>query len=130
MFSIAAENVRPTTVTANVAADLAGKEGYVVEQIAGSEKVQLYTNGIPYAVLGERIQGSDQWNAYPINNGGRVPCIAGGAINTPAYVKVANGGKIVAADSLDNAIGVKRYPTAAAAANDVIAVDLGFVQAP
>lgn len=130
MLGISAENARLITVTANVAADLAGKEGHVVEQVAGSEKVQLYTNGIPYAVLGERLQGSDQWNAYLIGAGGKVPCIAGGAINSPAYVKPQNGGKVVAAAQGNLAIGTKRYPAAAAADGDVVAVDLAFVTMP
>jgi hypothetical protein len=130
MFSITAENAKTITVTAEVAADLAGKEGHVVEQVAGKRTVQLYTNGIPYAVLGERIQGSDQWSAYPINGGGIVPCVAGGVINTPAYVKPQNGGKVVAAASGNLAIGTKREPLNAAADNDVVAVDLGLVTMP
>jgi hypothetical protein len=130
MLSITALNARVITVTANVAADLAGKEGYVVEQVAASDKVQLYTNGIPYAVLGERIQGGSQWNAYLIGGGGIVPCVAGGAINSPAYVKPANGGKIVAAAQGNLAIGTKRDPSTAAADGDVVGVDLAFITMP
>lgn len=130
MLKITAENARLTTVTANVPADLAGKEGYIVEQVAGSEKVQLYTNGIPYAVLYERLQGAGDWSAYLISAGGIVPCIAGGAINTPAYVKPANGGKVVAAAQGNLTCGVKRYPVAAAADGDVVAVELVQVDMP
>lgn len=130
MLSIIAVGCQYTTVTAAVAADLAAKEGYIVEQVAAAETVQLYTNGIPYAVLVERLQGADQWKAALIGGGGICPCIAGGAINSPAYVKPANGGKVVAAAQGNLAIGTKRAPAAAAADGDVIAVDLAFITMP
>lgn len=117
-------------MTANVAADLANKEGYVIEQIAASKKVQLFTTGIEYAILGERIQGSDQWYAYLIGGGGIAPCVTSGAINSPGYVKAANGGTIVAASSGNRCIGVKRVPETAAASGDVVGVDLGFQAMP
>lgn len=130
MLSITTENVQEVTVTAAVAADLANKEGYVVEQVAAAKTVQLYTNGIPYAVLISRLQGGAQWRAALIGGGGICPCIAGGAINSPAYVKPANGGKVVAAAQGNLAIGTKRDPAAAAADGDVIGVDLAFVTMP
>ncbi|HMJ91671.1 MAG TPA: hypothetical protein VK530_17750 [Candidatus Acidoferrum sp.] len=130
MLKILAENAKLITVTASVAADLANKEGYVVEQIAASNKVQLYTTGIPYAVLGERIQGSDQWNAYDLRGGGIVPCVAGGAINTPSYVKPANGGKVVAGAQNDHCVGVKRDPVAACADGEAIGVHVGLSVMP
>ncbi|HEX3890706.1 MAG TPA: hypothetical protein VHX90_07635 [Verrucomicrobiae bacterium] len=130
MLSIVAIGCREITVAANVANDLANKEGYIIEQVAASDKVQLYTNGIPYAVLGERIQGGDQWRAYLIGAGGIAPCVAGGAINAPAYVKPQNGGQVVAAASTNPCIGTKRDPSDAAAAGDVIGVDLSFVTMP
>lgn len=130
MFSISAEGCTEISVTAAVAADLAGKEGYIVEQVSADKTVQLYTSGIPYAVLGERIQGSDQWRAYLIGGGGKAPCVAGGAITTPAYVKAASGGKVVAASSGDSCVGVKRAPSTAAADGDIIGVDLGLIVRP
>lgn len=131
MLKITAEGCTLVTVTANVLADLAGKEGYIVEQVANSDKVQLYTNGIPYAVLVERLQGSDQWSAALINGGGTVGCIQDGATAVPAYVKPANGGKVTAAASGNLALGTKRYPVASTGADgDRIAVDLGLVTMP
>lgn len=110
------------TYKAAVAADLIGKEGYVVEQVAAAETIQLYTNGIPLGVLHQRQEGSDQWTVRLLGKGGTVKVVAGGAINTPAYVKPSNGGKVAAAASADLAIGVKTSPVAAAAANDVIEI--------
>jgi hypothetical protein len=107
---------------ANVAADLEGKEGYVVEQVAGSDKIQLYTNGIPLGVLQERLEGTDTWNVRLLGKGGTVKVVAGGAINTPAYVKPANGGKVEAAAQNNLAIGVKTSPAAAAADGDFIEI--------
>lgn len=130
MLKITAENCQRITVTANVTGDLANKEGYIVEQVAAAKTVQLFTSGIPYAVLGERIQDSDQWFAYLIGGGGIAPCVAGGAINSPAYVKAQSGGKVVAASSTNLSIGAKRNPTAAAADGDVVGVDLFFVIMP
>ncbi len=130
MVKITNEGCKLVTVTANVLADLAGKEGYVVEQVAASEKVQLYTNGIPYAVLVERLQGSDQWSAALIQGGGLCGCVANGAIDSPGYVKAANGGKVTAASSTNQCIGTKRYPTASSADGDRIMVDLGLVVMP
>lgn len=132
MLKITAVGCREITVTAEVAADLAGKEGYIVEQIAAKETVQLYTNGIPYAVLGERLQGGAQWKAYLIGGGGMAPCItgAGGIGALPAYVKPANGGKVVAAAQGNLAIGTKRDPAGATADGEVVGVDLAFITMP
>jgi len=130
MLKVSNENVQIITVTANVAGDLADKEGYVVEQVAASDKVQLYTNGVPFAVLLERIQGGSDWKAALIGGGGICRAVAGGAINSPAYVKPQNGGKVIAAASGNLAIGTKRKPSAAAADGDIIGVDLGFVTMP
>lgn len=115
---------------AEVAADLAGKESYVVEQVAGKETIQLYTNGIPIGVLHQRMEGSDVWNVRLFGKGGTVKCVAGGAINTPAYVKPANGGKVVAAAQGNLAVGVKTSPVAASADGDVIEVVDNFVTVP
>lgn len=110
------------TYKAAVAADLIGKENLVVEQVAGAETIQLFTNGIPLGTLFQRLEGSDQWTVRLLGKGGTLKAIAGGAINSPAYVKPANGGKVVAAAQADLAIGIKTSPVAAAAANDVIEV--------
>lgn len=130
MLKITAEGCTEITVTAAVPDDLANKEGYVVEQVAATDTVQLYTNGVPYAVLGERIQGGSQWKAYLIGGGGIAPCVAGGAINSPAYVKVQNGGKVVAAASTNLCVGTKRLPTTAAADGRFVGVDLALVTMP
>ena len=98
---------------------------------ANSEKVQLYTNGIPYAVLVERLQGSDQWSAALIQGGGLCGVIQDGATAVPAYVKAANGGKVTAAASGNLAVGVKRYPVANTGADaDRVMVDLGLATMP
>ena len=115
---------------AAVAADLDGKEGYVVEQVAGTENIQLYTNGIPIGVLQERLEGGDTWNVRLFGKGGTLNCVAGGAINTPAYVKPANGGKVVAAAQGNLAVGIKTSPAAAAADGDVIEIIDNFVTMP
>jgi len=115
---------------AAVAADLLGKEGYVVEQVAGAETIQLYTNGIPLGVLHSRLEGQDVWTVRLIGKGGTLKCVAGGAINSPAYVKPANGGKVVAAASGNLSIGVKTSPVVAAADGDVIEVVDNLVTMP
>jgi hypothetical protein len=130
MLTQGAQGGQIITVEANVVADLAGKEGFVVEQVAASKKVQLFTNGIPFAVLKERLQGAGDWSAYEVQGGGLVPCVAGGAINSPDYVKPANGGKLVAATTGNLACGVKRSPVTAAADGDIILVQLGTVTVP
>jgi hypothetical protein len=115
---------------AAVAADLLGKEGYVVEQVAATETIQLYTNGIPLGVLHSRLEGQDVWSVRLFGKGGTVKCVAGGAINSPAYVKPANGGKVVAAAQGNLAVGFKTSPVAAAADGDVIEVVDNFITMP
>lgn len=118
------------TVTANVPADLAGKEYYVVEQVAASEKVQLYTNGLPYAVLVERLQGGGDWSAALINAGGICPVVTDGAIVCGVMVKAANGGKATTAASGNLAMGIKRAPTAGGADGVYAETDLGIMTMP
>ena len=115
---------------AEVAADLAGKEGYVVEMVANKETVQLFNGGIPIGVLEQRMQGSEDWTVRLLGKGGTLKVKAGGAIATPAYVKPANGGKVVAAAQGNLAIGVKVSPAAAAADGDVIEIVDVFVTMP
>ena len=104
----------------NVDQALVGKEGYVVEIIAGN-KIQLYAAGIPIGVIMQRLEGSNAYSVRLFGKGGTLRAIAGGALNSPAYVKAANGGKMVAANSGDKCHGVCISP-AVAAANDVIEV--------
>lgn len=104
----------------NVAGALVGKEGYVVEITAGN-KIQLYNAGIPIGVLLQRLEGSNAWAVRLFGKGGTCRAIAGGAINTPAYVKAAAGGQMVAANSADKCHGIAISP-AVAAQNDVIEI--------
>lgn len=114
---------------AAVAADLIGKEGYAVEQVAGAETIQLYTNGICIGFLKERLEGSDHWNVALIGKGGTTKVVAGDAIASPGYVKVANGGKVVAAAAA-LAVGIKTSPVGNSADGDVIEIISGYVTAP
>jgi hypothetical protein len=118
------------TFKAAVAADLIGKEGYVVEQVAGAETIQLFTTGKPLGVLHQRLEGSDQWSVRLIGKGGTVRVKAGGAINTPDYVKPANGGKVTAAVSTNLAIGLKISPVAASVDGDIIEISDAYVTVP
>lgn len=108
------------TFEADVADALVGKEGLVVEITAGN-KIQLYAAGIPIGVLQQRLEGSQAWNVRMFGKGGTLRAVAGGAINAPAYVKAAAGGKMVAAASADKCHGVAIQP-AVIALNDVIEV--------
>lgn len=107
---------------AAVAADLLGKEKYLVEQVAGAETIQLFTSGIPLGVLHQKLEGDDVWSVRLLGKGGTVKVIANGVIATPAYVKAENGGKVVASSSTNLSIGVKTSPVADAAAGDVIEI--------
>lgn len=118
------------TYIAAVPANLIGKEGYVVEQIAATETIQLFTSGIPLGVLQQRLEGDDAWSVRLFGKGGTLKVVAGGAINTPAYVKPASGGKVVAASSGNLAVGVKTLPSAAAADGDVIEIVDNFITMP
>ena len=104
----------------NVAGALVGKEGYGVEIVAGN-KIQLYNAGIPIGVLLQRLEGSNAWNVRLLGKGGTLRAVAGGAINSPAYVKFAAGGLMVAANSADKCHGIAIQP-AVAAQTDIIEV--------
>lgn len=106
---------------ADVPANLVGMEGYVVEIVAGKSTIQLYQAGIPIGVLLQRLEGSNAWNVHLFGKGGTCRAVAGGAINAPAFVKAAAGGKMVAAASADKCQGIAILPLIAAA-NDVIEV--------
>ena len=118
------------TYLAAVAANLIGKEGYAVEQVAGTETIQLYTTGPLLGFLQERLEGDDAWSVRLAGKGGTVKCVAGGAINTPGYVKPASGGKVVAAASTNLACGLKTLPTAASVDGDVIEIVDNFITVP
>jgi hypothetical protein len=104
----------------NVAGALVGKEGCVVEIVAGN-KIQLYNAGIPIGVLYQRLEGSNAWDVRLFGKGGTLRAIAGGAINCPAYVKAQAGGLMIAAGSGDKCHGVAIQPNMCAQ-NDVIEV--------
>ncbi|HMP82611.1 MAG TPA: hypothetical protein PKA41_07930 [Verrucomicrobiota bacterium] len=114
---------------AAVAADLIGKEGYAVEQVAGAETIQLYTSGVCIGFLKERLEGSDHWNVALIGKGGTVKVVAGGAIASPGFVKPQSGGKVIAAAAA-LACGIKISPVANSADGDVIEIISGYVTAP
>lgn len=116
---------------ANVPADLVGKEGYAVEQVANTKKIQLYTgNGLLLGWLVQRLEGDVSWSVRLAGKGGTARCVAGGVINTPGYVKAQNGGTMIAANSGDKAHGKKIAPNAASAANDFIEIVDGFEVVP
>lgn len=115
---------------AAVAADLIGKEGYAVEQVAGAETIQLYTAGPLLGFLDQRLEGGDQWSVRLLGKGGTVKAVAGGAIATPGYVKPANGGKVVAAAQGNLGCGSKVSPVANSADGDVIEIHDYVVTVP
>jgi len=112
-------------------ANLVGKEGYAVEQVAGTNTIQLYTVGPLLGWLFERLEGDTTWNVRLAGKGGTVRAVAGGAIaQAPAYVKVQNGGTMITANSGDKAHGVKINPPGVDAQNDIIEIVDGFQVVP
>jgi hypothetical protein len=100
----------------NVADALVGKEGYPVELVAGTLNVQLFNAGIYIGDMFERLEGSQ---AVGVNLRGPIKkAIAGGALNSPAYVKMTAGG-LVAANSADKAHGIVIFPFVCAQ-NDIV----------
>ena len=95
----------------NVAGALVGKENYPVEIAAVDSNnrptIQLFNAGIYIGTIHERLEGS---SAYLVHTRGPIrKCLAGGAINAPAYVKqTANG--LVAANSGDKICGIAIAP--------------------
>jgi hypothetical protein len=92
----------------NVAAALVGKENYPVELVdADTQKIQILASGILIGTISERLEGS---SAYLVHTRGPIrKCIAGGAINAPAYVKMGATG-VVAASSGDKCCGIAINP--------------------
>lgn len=91
----------------NVDGALTGKEGYPVELVQGSLKIQAFNAGIYIGTLFERLEGSSAWKVQL--RGRIVKAVAGGAINAPAYVKQSATG-LVAANSGDKCVGIAIYP--------------------
>jgi hypothetical protein len=123
MAKITYVNTAYRSFEANVPDDLVGKEGYVVEVVAGSTKIQIYQAGIPIGVLQERLEGSAAWNVRMFGKGGTLRGVSGGAINAPAYVKPAAGGTMTAAGSADKCCGVALLPLVAAAGDVIEVID-------
>jgi len=95
----------------NVADALVGLEDTPVELAAGTLNIQALAAGILIGTLRERLEGSQ---SFGVNLRGPIRgCIAGGAINAPAYVKMGATG-LVAANSADKICGIAIYPFAAA----------------
>jgi hypothetical protein len=120
---------------AAVPANLVGMEGYAVEQVPGTNTIQLYTATAGRQLLGwlfERLEGDINWNVRLAGKGGTVRCIAGdGSIGqAPAAVKAQAGGTMIACASAGNAHGLKISPLVADAANDVIEIVDNFFVAP
>lgn len=94
--------------TEAVAAALVGKENYPVEIAdADNQTIQLLNAGIHVGTIYERLEGS---SAYLVHTRGPIrKCIAGGAINAPAYVKMTANG-LAAANSGDKCCGIAISP--------------------
>jgi hypothetical protein len=100
----------------NVADALVGKEGYPVELLPGTLKIQLLNAGIYIGDLFERLEGSQ---AFGVNLRGPIKkALAGGALNAPAYVKMTANG-LVAAGSGDKAHGIVIFPFVCAQGDQV-----------
>ena len=113
---------RVATFEAAVPADLVGKEDYYVELVAGTRKIQLYTNGVAIGVLRERLQGGKDWTVRLLGCGGTYRVKASGGIAHLADVKAANGGTAVDQGGSGRALGYLISPVAGAAANDICEV--------
>jgi hypothetical protein len=118
--------------TANVPADLIGKEGYLV-QLRTDGEIELYTNGALIGVLFQRLEGGEEWAVRLLGKGGTVKVVAGGVIAATARVKAASGGKVVTIGTGGRSIG--RYlGTSNSADNDVIEIldvlEIGPATAP
>ena len=108
---------------AAVPANLVGKEGYGVEQVSGTNTIQLYTAGPLIGWLYQRLEGDTAWNVRLAGKGGTVRVVAGGAIGAaPAMVKMLTGGTMVAAATTEKAHGVKIRDVAASASGDFIEI--------
>lgn len=117
--------------TAAVPANLVGQENSVVELVAGTNTIQLYTatGAPPLGFLFQRLEGDTAWNVRLIGKGGTVRAKAGATIAANAYVKAAAGGTVITADSGDKAIGML-IGGVAAATGDVVEVLDGFLTVP
>jgi hypothetical protein len=85
---------------AAVPANLVGKEGYLVELVAGAKTIQLYTatGGVPpLGVLMERLEGDTNWSVRLLGTAATFRAVCGGNIAANGQVKANAGGTIVAA---------------------------------
>lgn len=120
---------------AAVPANLVGLEGYAVEQVPGTQTIQLYTATAGRPLLGflfERLEGDTAWNVRLAGKGGTVRAVAGdGSIaQAPCYVKAQNGGTMILANSGDLAHGIKISPSVADAQGDIIEINDNFIRVP
>jgi len=112
-------DARYAAFEAAVPADLAGKEDYYVEIVAGTRTIQLYNAGVAIGVLTERLQGSGTWSVRLLGCGGTYRARANGAIAHLADVKAEAGGKAVDQAGAGRALGYLISPVAGAVAGDV-----------
>ncbi len=113
------------TFEENVAAALDGKEYYVVELVAASGKVQLFSAGAPFAlgVMWEKIKaGNTSVTIRLLGKGGTTKVIQNGAIAPGARVMPAAGGKVATAAAGNRTIGIKINPINNGADGDVIEI--------
>jgi hypothetical protein len=108
------------TFTAEVPADLVGKEGYLVQLVATKNTIELFNGGLAIGVLQQRLQGSSDWTVRLLGKGGTVKVVQDGAIAVGGRVKAANGGKVTPLGASGRSLGIKLSPAANGANNDVI----------
>lgn len=98
--------------TQNVADALVGKEGLAVE-IVTADKVQLLAAALPVGIIQQRLEGSQAVSVRLLGKGGTLRGIAGGVIAAGGAVKLAAGGKFVAAAQNDKGHGIALSDAAA-----------------
>jgi len=110
--------------SAEVTADLAGKQNYVVEIVPGKETIRLATAAttLPIGTIFNQLPNSNQFTVRLFGKGGTMKVIAGGVINTPDQVVPLAGGKVGAGATGNRTVGIKIAPGAASADGDVIEI--------
>ena len=114
------------TFAEEVAGQLDGKEGYLVElgTAEGTVKI-LATVGNEIGVVRNKLQpGHPDVTIRLLGKSGTVNMVAGGAINKGAKVKAAIGGKVVAAGAGDRSLGTKLTHGAAADGHVIEVLDV------
>ena len=100
----------------NVADALVGYEGYPVELVAGTMKIQAFNAGIYIGDLFERLEGSQAWK---VNLRGPIKkAVSSGALATPCYVTMTANG-LAAAVSGNKCAGIAIYPAVCAQGDQV-----------